>query len=93
MEINNKFEKYSETARNFVFYFGCENQRNKAIEELSELIRAIAKNDKTNIIEEIGDVLFLIEQIMDIYNISEEKIIEVFDKKHDKMLELFKPKK
>lgn len=81
--------KIDNTAQNFVTYFGRENQRNKAIEELSELIRAISKNDKLNIIEEIGDVLFLIKQIMIIYNISEKDIFKTFAPKLKNMQYIF----
>ena len=42
----------------YILYIGkltLEDRKNKLIEELSELIRALIKNDKENIIEEIAD--------------------------------------
>ena len=50
-----------------VSVFGAENQKKKAIEELSELIRAIARDDRANILEEITDVMIMIEQLRYIY--------------------------
>ena len=53
-------------------HYGEEAQRRKLQEECAELIRAIAKNDKENMIEEMADVLFIIEQF--------ESNLEYFDK-------------
>lgn len=47
----------------YILYIGkltIEDRRDKLIEELSELIRALIKNDKENIIEEIADVQILL---------------------------------
>ena len=47
----------------YILYIGkltLEDRKNKLIEELSELIRALIKNDKENIIEEIADVQILL---------------------------------
>ena len=41
-------------------HYGEENQLNKLIEECSELIRAISRKDKVNILEEVADVQVLI---------------------------------
>lgn len=43
-------------------FYGIENQKQKFIEECAELIRAIARDDEFNFIEEMADVLVLIEQ-------------------------------
>jgi phosphoribosyl-ATP pyrophosphohydrolase len=43
--------------------WGEECQYQKAIEECAELIKAICKRDKLNIIEECADVLIMAEQI------------------------------
>ena len=55
-------EKQKELAE-YILYIGkltLEDRKNKLIEELSELIRALIKNDKENIIEEIADVQILL---------------------------------
>lgn len=47
----------------YILYIGkltLEDRKDKLIEELSELIRALIKNDKENIIEEIADVQILL---------------------------------
>lgn len=46
-------------------HFGIENQENKAIEEMAELIQAISK--QTNIAEEIADVQIMLDQLKIIY--------------------------
>ena len=55
-------EKQKELAE-YILYIGkltLEGRKDKLIEELSELIRALIKNDKENIIEEIADVQILL---------------------------------
>ena len=55
-------EKQKELAE-YIFYIGkltLEDRKDKLIEELSEFIRALIKNDKENIIEEIADVQILL---------------------------------
>ena len=52
--------------------WGVDTQKQKAIEELAELIRAIARNDLNNIIEEIVDVEIMLKQIRIIYQIKYE---------------------
>ena len=51
-------------------YYGKEHQTIKAIEELAELIQALAKGDIENIKEEIADVRVMLEQIEYLYGIS-----------------------
>ena len=43
-------------------HYGKEHQTIKAIEELAELIQALAKGDTDNIKEEIADVRVMLEQ-------------------------------
>lgn len=57
--------------------FGVERQKLKCIEELSELIRAISRNDVENIIEELADVDIMINQLTHIYNIDYSKILNI----------------
>ena len=47
-----------------IHYFGPGAQRDKAIEELSELIRALARSDdRENIAEEMADVRIMLDQL------------------------------
>ena len=51
------------TGCNIIFrHYGAENQKKQLIQELSELIVAITKNDLENIIEEIADVQVMLDQ-------------------------------
>lgn len=43
--------------------YGYVRQREKLIEELAELIRALARRDPANMVEEIADVEIMIAQI------------------------------
>lgn len=61
--------------------YGAKAQTNKAVEELSELIRAIVRYEtkqsdqrRLNLIEELADVKIMIEQIIMINMISQEAI-------------------
>ena len=57
--MNNKQKELAE----YILYIGkltLDDRKDKLIEELSELIRALIKNDKENIIEEIADVQILL---------------------------------
>ena len=66
-------------------YHGIEQETTIAMEECSELIQAISKckrygcmdNYRDNLIEEIADVLFAIDELKLIYNISDEAIFEI----------------
>ena len=55
-------------------HYGKKHQTIKAIEELAELIQALAKGDIENIKEEIADVRVMLEQIEYLYGISEDAI-------------------
>ena len=55
-------------------YYGKEHQTIKAIEELAELIQALAKGDTENIKEEIADVRVMLEQIEYLYGVSDDEI-------------------
>ena len=62
-------------------YYGKEHQTIKAIEELAELIQALAKEDVENIKEELADVMVMLEQIKYLYGFSEIEINRImFDK-------------
>lgn len=57
-------------------FYGEENQKIKAIEELGELITGLAKWDLENIQEEIGDVEIMLSQLKLFKGIDIEKINE-----------------
>lgn len=72
-------------------YFGEDNQKLKAIEELSELTIAIidAKNDKTeNLIEEIADVEIMIRQLKMIYKIDKAEVKKAKQLKIERTLKM-----
>lgn len=66
-------------------YHGIEQETTIAMEECSELIQAISKckrygcidKYRENLIEEIADVLFAIDELKLIYNISNESISKI----------------
>ena len=66
-------------------YHGIEQETTIAMEECSELIQAISKckrygcvdKHRNNLIEEIADVLFVIDELKIIYDISDEAISEI----------------
>ena len=50
--------------RGAIAHYGCENQIKKAIEEMSELIRALSRMDsQENIAEEMADVRIMLAQL------------------------------
>lgn len=74
-----------------ISYFGEDNQKLKAIEELSELTIAIlnAKNDKTeNLIEEIADVEIMLKQLKLIYKIDKSEIKKAKEFKINRTLKM-----
>lgn len=56
--------------------YGYETQRVKLIEELSELIQALCKNDYDKIEEEMGDVEIMLEQVKYLGGFTTENIKE-----------------
>ena len=76
-------EKFKEYYQTFIETWGVEKQSTVAIEEMSELTKAICKlkrklelgenTNKTlsNLKEEIGDVLNMVEQLEFVYGIEE----------------------
>ena len=56
-------------------HFSIIDRKNKFIEELAELIRAVSRNDLENVKEEIADTVILLIQYMDKYHIHSNEII------------------
>ena len=72
-------------------YGGYAHQKEKAIEELSELQQALARDlqgegDRANIVEEIADALVMIAQLVLIYGIHRD-VERVADAKVNRTLE------
>ena len=71
--------------------WGKVSQVMMALEEMGELTNALLKNINRNknneqdILEEIGDVYIMLEQLKMIYNISEHELKELMDKKLDRL--------
>ena len=54
--------------------FGHEDRKKKCIEELSELIRAIAKDDRANVLEETCQVILQLEMLSEVYDFKQSEI-------------------
>lgn len=68
-------------------YYGRKGQEYKLVEEMAELIQAIIKNNRENIIEEMADVQNIILQLRLNFNSSERKqFVETFNKKIERQL-------
>ena len=74
-------------------YHGIEQETTIAMEECSELIKAISKckrygcvdKYRDNLIEEIADVLIIINELQLIYDISDNDIENIKNTKMDRM--------
>ena len=74
-------------------YHGIEQETTIAMEECSELIKAISKckrygcidKYRENLIEEIADVLIIINELQLIYDISDNDIENIKNTKMDRM--------
>lgn len=62
MKVDFSIKTYSEYLGEILKHCGVEAQKRKLQEECAELIRAIARNDEYNMLEEMADVLLLLEQ-------------------------------
>lgn len=71
-------------------YYDLENQTVKAMEEMAELIQALSKKNRKNILEEMADVCVMLEQIMYFYDIGKAELETVMDIKMDRQLHRMK---
>lgn len=74
-------------------HYGEEKQKQQLIQELSELITAITKNNPKNIIEEMADVLVMIDQFLINRPLMEKQIESVQLDKIKRQLERIKHEK
>lgn len=72
------------------YVFGYDNQKNIAIEELSELIKEITKDkrgqcDREHLLEELCDVEIMIQQLKYMYMIQDDEHDEMLQKKLNRL--------
>ena len=67
-------------------HYELENQTVKAMEELAELIQALSKGERKNILEEMADVCVMLEQLMYFYDIGKAELEAVMNIKMDRQL-------
>lgn len=67
-------------------HYGYSHQQKKLIEECSELIRAVAREDDENFIEELADVSVLTEQFLNHFPKYKEKFLKIKQEKIDRQL-------
>lgn len=72
--------------------YGEKAQKLMAIEEMSELTKEVCKDfrgklDREHLIEEIADVLITLDQMLLIYEISEEEIYLMCERKMERLKE------
>lgn len=58
----NEYDKYLTNIDKIYNHYGQDNQLNKLVEEIGELLIAISKKDEVNMWEEMADVEVLIDQ-------------------------------
>lgn len=58
----NEYDKYLTNIDKIYNHYGYDNQLNKLIEEIGELLIAISKKDDFNIREEMADVSVILDQ-------------------------------
>lgn len=66
-----------EKLKEILNYYGEESQANQLIQELSELIVAITKNDEENIKEEVADVLVMLNQFLEFEGVNTSSYIKL----------------
>lgn len=72
--------------------FGKENQKKQAIEELSELTTALChdlRGRKSNVDEEIADVMIMLKQLIIIYG-NADKVAQFMNQKIDRLESVLK---
>lgn len=81
-----------DTYKRTIELYGEKAQKLMAIEEMSELTKEICKDfrgklDREHLIEEIADVLITLDQMLLIYEISEEEIYLMCERKMERLKE------
>lgn len=81
-----------DTYKRTIELYGEHAQKLMAIEEMSELTKEVCKDfrgklDREHLIEEIADVLITLDQMLLIYEISEEEIYLMCERKMERLKE------
>ncbi len=81
-----------DTYKQAIETYGVRAQKLMAIEEMSELTKEICKDfrgmlDREHLIEEIVDVIITIDQLIMMYEISEEEIVSMCIRKMNRLKE------
>lgn len=81
-----------DTYKQAIDTYGVRAQKLMAIEEMSELTKEICKDfrgklNREHLIEEIVDVIITIDQLMMMYEISEEEIVSMCIRKMNRLKE------
>lgn len=81
-----------DTYKRIIELYGEHAQKLMAIEEMSELTKEVCKDfrgklDREHLIEEIADVLITLDQMLLIYEISEEEIYLMCERKMERLKE------
>ena len=86
-------DEQREKANTILQHYGATNQRHQLIEECAELIQAISKiyrrgcgpdippDAYENLVEECADVLIIIEQMLEMYEIPDHELQRMVDYK------------
>ena len=85
--------KINKVLKQAIEFYGEDHQIKKAIEELAELIVALAKMDIENIKEEIVDCEKMIEQIKYILKISDSDLNKISGDKLTRLIKRLKNEK
>ena len=79
-------EKYEAAIRRIADAYGLYNQRDKLVEELSELLVAITHDYFGNTLEEMADVRIMIDQMTYLYD-AKDVVEKLMEKKIKRTLE------
>lgn len=79
-------DKYEKAIHKIADIYGLYNQRDKLIEELSELLVALTHDYFGNALEEMADVRIMIDQMAYLYD-AEEVVEKLMEKKIKRTLE------
>ena len=72
--------KYFDNLKKIFVHYGMAHQLNKLTEEIGELLLAISKKKKKNIVEEMADVLVILDQFRFHSKYSDRIICTMFNK-------------
>ena len=86
------YQETIDTYKKAIKTYGEKAQKLMAIEEMSELTKEICKDfrgklDREHLIEEIIDVIITIDQLIMMYEISEEEIVSMCIRKMNRLKE------